>query len=302
MEAAASAVSAVSGKSGSLWRSGSKRATLEAKSGGLETQMSEEFAGKVALVSGGGSGIGAATCRALAKAGAYVGVLDRDTAAAAAIAGEIGEAGGQAGAHILDVADGATFARVAAAVAEAQGGIDVLVNCAGTITRHTIAHMPAEAWERVLAVNLRGPFNGIQAVLPHMRERGGGAIVNIASIAGRRISFGGGAHYSASKAGLLGFTRHAAYELAPDHIRVNAVCPGPTATPFGGLLPSAEARALRAKKIPLGRMVEPEDIADAVLFLAGDASRMCTGIALDVDGGVLISNDIPYEEYFGKMA
>jgi 3-oxoacyl-[acyl-carrier protein] reductase len=152
-----------------------------------------------------------------------------------------------------------------------------------------------------MAVNLRGPFNGTQAVIPHMRKRGGGAIVNIASVAGRRISFGGGANYSASKAGLLGFTRHAAYELAPDKIRVNAVCPGPTATAFGGgQIPSAEQKAARAGKIPLGRMVEPEDIADAVLFLASDMARMCTGIALDVDGGVLISNNIPYEEYFAR--
>ena len=161
--------------------------------------------------------------------------------------------------------------------------------------------MPTADWDRVIAVNLRGPFNGTQAVIPHMKKRGGGAIVNIASVAGRRISFGGGANYSASKAGLLGFTRHAAYELAPDKIRVNAVCPGPTATAFGGgQVPSTERKAERAKKIPLGRMVEPEDIADAVFFLASDASRMCTGIALDVDGGVLISNDIPYEEYFAR--
>ena len=263
--------------------------------------MSDEFAGKVALVTGGGNGIGAAASQALAHAGATVALLDRDHAAAEAVAAEIVGHGGKAGAHALDVADGAAFARLAAAIAEREGGIDVLVNCAGTITRHTIARMPAEAWERVLAVNLRGPFNGVQAVLPHMRARGGGAVVNIASVAGRRISFGGGAHYSASKAGLLGFTRHAAYELAPDHIRVNAVCPGPTATAFSGRMPSAEARAARAKKIPLGRMVEPEDIADAVLFLAGNASRMCTGIALDVDGGVLISNDIPYEQYFANM-
>jgi NAD(P)-dependent dehydrogenase (short-subunit alcohol dehydrogenase family) len=177
----------------------------------------------------------------------------------------------------------------------------VLVNSAGTITRQTIAAMPIADWDRVIAVNLRGPFNGTQAVIPHMRKRGGGAIVNIASVAGRRISFGGGANYSASKAGLLGFTRHAAYELAPDKIRVNAVCPGPTATAFGGgQLPSAQRKTERARKIPLGRMVEPEDIADAVLFLTSDMSRMCTGIALDVDGGVLISNDIPYEEYFAR--
>jgi NAD(P)-dependent dehydrogenase (short-subunit alcohol dehydrogenase family) len=263
--------------------------------------MPNDFAAKIALVTGGGNGIGAATCRALARAGAYVAVIDRDLAAAEAVAAAIAGNAGKAGAHALDVADGSAFAALAATIVERAGGIDILVNCAGTITRHTIAAMPAEAWERVMAVNLRGAFNGVQAVLPHMRARGGGAIVNIASVAGRRISFGGGAHYSASKAGLLGFTRHAAYELAPDHIRVNAVCPGPTATAFSGRMPSDEARAARATKIPLGRMVEPEDIADAVLFLAGDASRMCTGIALDVDGGVLISNDIPYEEYFRNM-
>ncbi len=93
-------------------------------------------------------------------------------------------------------------------------------------------------------------------------------------------------------------TRHAAYELAPDHIRVNAVCPGPTATAFGGAVPTEESRAARARTIPLGRMCEAEDIADPILFLAGDAARMITGVALTVDGGVLIKNDTPYEEYF----
>src|SRR5207244_9891675 len=156
----------------------------------------------------------------------------------------------------------------------------------------------ATDWDRVIAVNLRGPFNGTQAVIPHMKKRGGGAIVNIASVAGRRISFGGGANYTASKAGLLGLTRHAAYELAPDRIRVNAVCPGPTATGFGGAMPSEEAKAVRARKIPLGRMCEAEDIADPILFLAGHDAPMITGVALTVDGGVLVKNDTPYEEYF----
>ena len=260
--------------------------------------MTTDLAGKIVLVTGGGNGIGAASSRAFAKAGARVAVIDRDGDAAAKVAAEIG--GGATG-HALDVADGAAFARLASEIAAVAGGIDVLVNSAGTITRQTIAAMPVADWDRVIAVNLRGPFNGTQAVIPHMRKRGGGAIVNIASVAGRRISFGGGANYSASKAGLLGLTRHAAYELAPDKIRVNAVCPGPTATGFGGgQVPSAERKAQRATKIPLGRMVEPEDIADAVLFLASDMSRMCTGTALDVDGGVLISNDIPYEEYFAR--
>src|SRR5216110_1854613 len=256
--------------------------------------MTIDLTGKVALVTGGGNGIGAASCRALAKSGARVAVIDRDGEAAAKVASEIG--GGATG-HALDVADGEAFKRLASEITARAGGIDILVNSAGTITRQTIAEMPSADWDRIIAVNLRGPFNGTQAVIPHMKQRGGGAIVNIASVAGRRISFGGGANYTASKAGLLGLTRHAAYELAPDNIRVNAVCPGPTATGFGGAMPTEESKAARARKIPLGRMCEPEDIADPILFLAGPAARMITGVALTVDGGVLVKNDTPYEEY-----
>src|SRR6202051_5054617 len=186
-----------------------------------EERMPAELAGKIVLVTGGGNGIGAASSRAFAKAGARVAVIDRGGDAAAKVAAEIG--GGATG-HALDVADGAAFARLASEIAAEAGGIDVLVNSAGTITRQTIAAMPVADWDRVIAVNLRGPFNGTQAVIPHMRKRGG-AIVNIASVAGRRISFGGGANYSASKAGLLGFTRHAPYELAPERLRGKAACP-----------------------------------------------------------------------------
>ncbi|HMD63002.1 MAG TPA: SDR family NAD(P)-dependent oxidoreductase [Stellaceae bacterium] len=259
--------------------------------------MANEFVGKVAVVTGGGNGIGAATCRAFAAAGARVAVLDRAAEAAEALAKEIAGRGGHATAHAVDVADRGAFAAAAAEIAEAAGGIDILVNGAGTTVRRMIPEMSPEDWDRVIAVNLTGSFNGIQAVLPYMRRRGG-AIVNVASIAGQRISFGGTANYSASKAGLLGLTRHAAYELAPDGIRVNAVCPGPTATGFGGAMPSEETKAARARKIPLGRMCEPEDIADPILFLAGHAARMITGVALTVDGGVLVKNDTPYEEYF----
>ena len=186
--------------------------------------MTLDFTGKIVLVTGGGNGIGAASARKFAASGARVAVIDRDGDAARKAAAEIGN--GAAG-YELDVSDGAAFARLAADIAARDGGIDVLVNSAGTITRQTIAAMPVADWDRIIAVNLRGPFNGTQAVIPHMKKRGGGAIVNVASVAGRRISFGGGANYTSSKAGLLGLTRHAAYELAPDRIRVNAVCPGP---------------------------------------------------------------------------
>jgi len=260
--------------------------------------MPDDFAGKVVLVTGGGNGIGAATCRDFAAAGARVAVLDRLAEAAATVVEDIARHGGSATAHAVDVSDRSAFADAAAAIAAAAGGIDILVNGAGTTVRRMIAEMGPEDWDRVISVNLTGAFNGIQAVLPHMRRRGGGAIVNVASIAGQRISFGGTANYTASKAGLPGLTRHAAYELAPDGIRVNAVCPGPTATAFGGAVPSEQNKAARARKIPLGRMCEPEDIADPILFLAGPAARMITGVALTVDGGVLVKNDTPYEEYF----
>ncbi len=262
--------------------------------------MTEDFSGKIALVTGGGNGIGAATCRAFAVAGAQVAILDRDGTAAEAVAAEITGRNGHAAAFALDVADRDAFARLTESITEAWGGIDILVNGAGTTVARMIAEMGVEDWDRVLAVNLTGAFNGIQAVLPHMRMRGAGAIVNVASIAGQRISFGGTANYTASKAGLLGLTRHAAYELAPDGIRVNAVCPGPTATGFGGTTPTEESKGIRAHKIPLGRMCEPEDIADPILFLAGESARMITGVALTVNGGVLVKNDTPYEEYFRR--
>jgi NAD(P)-dependent dehydrogenase (short-subunit alcohol dehydrogenase family) len=133
--------------------------------------MSEDFTGKVALVTGGGNGIGAATCRAFAVAGAQVAVLDRDAAAGERIAAEITRSNGRAAAYGLDVVDRAAFSRLAEAVNEAWGGIHILVNGAGTTIRRMIGEMGAEDWDRVIAVNLTGAFNGIQAVLPHMRAR-----------------------------------------------------------------------------------------------------------------------------------
>ena len=257
-----------------------------------------DFNGRIAVVTGGAQGIGRAIATRLVHGGATVWLWDRDIALAKATAAELKSAGRCFASHV-DVTD---LAQVEAAVKALDGGrVDILVNNAGIAGTNALTwEYPPQEWARVLAVNLTGAFNGIQAVLPHMRARGGGSIVNIASIAGQRISFGGTANYSASKAGLLGLTRHAAYELAPDGIRVNAVCPGPTATGFSGAVPSEEAKALRAQKIPLGRMCEPEDIADPILFLAGSAARMITGVALTVDGGVLVKNDTPYDEYFRR--
>jgi len=127
--------------------------------------------------------------------------------------------------------------------------------------------------------------------------RGGGGVVNVASIAGKRMSYHGGPDYTAAKSGLLGLTRHTAFELAAYNIRVNAVCPGPVLTPMVEETTTAEERAGTAKMIPLGRWIEPADVAAAVLFLAGPGAAMCTGTTLDVDGGVMVSNRTPYEIY-----
>ena len=254
------------------------------------------LAGKTAIVTGAAGGIGAAAARALAAAGARVALLDRDAervaAAAAAIAG--------ARAYPADIADKAAVERVFAAVARDLGGIDILVNNAGIESVWTIERMPEADWDRVLDVNLKGAMLCTQAAVPSMKARGGGAIVNVASVAGKRISFSGGASYTASKAGLLGFTRHAAFELGLYRIRVNAVCPGPTLTPMiERNLDAAQRKSVEAI-VPLGRWVLPEDVAAAIVFLAGDGAAMCTGTSIDVDGGVLVSNGSPYREYFAR--
>jgi len=254
------------------------------------------LAGKVAVVTGAAGGIGAAAAKALAAAGACVALFDRDGERVAATAAEIAGAS----AYPIDISEKSAVEAAFASVARDFGGLDILVNNAGIESVWTIERMPEAEWDRVLAVNLKAAMLCTQAAVPAMRARGGGAIVNVASVAGKRISFSGGASYTASKAGLLGFTRHAAFELGIDRIRVNAVCPGPTLTPMiERNLNAAQRKGVEAI-IPLGRWVMPEDVAAAIVFLAGDGAAMCTGTSLDIDGGVLVSNGSPYEEYFAR--
>ncbi len=251
---------------------------------------------KVAVVTGAGSGIGAAAARALAAAGAMVALIDRDADAVTREA----RASERARPFVADVSDRVAVQAAFAEIATALGGIDVLVNNAGVESVWTIERMPESDWDRVLAVNLKAAMLCTQAAVLPMRSRGGGAIVNVASVAGRRISYSGGAAYTASKAGVLGFTRHAAFELGRDRIRVNAVCPGPTLTPMILRNTDATQRDRIAASVPLGRWVMPDDVAQAILFLASESASMCTGTALDVDGGVLVSNGASYEDYFAR--
>jgi NAD(P)-dependent dehydrogenase (short-subunit alcohol dehydrogenase family) len=258
--------------------------------------MESGLRGKFAAVTGAASGIGAAAAKALAAEGARVALIDRDHAAAQAQAAALPGAL----AYACDVADAEAVTRTFAAIAADFGGLDVLVNNAGVESVWTIANMPPAEWDRVLGINLRGAMLCTRATVPLLRARGGGAVVNIASVAGKRMSYSGDAAYTASKAGLLGFTRHAAYELGAYGIRVNAVCPGPTLTPMITRNLDRAAQDAVAKAVPLGRWVLPADVACAIVFLAGDTARACTGTALDVDGGVLVSNGGRHEDYFAR--
>jgi 2-hydroxycyclohexanecarboxyl-CoA dehydrogenase len=242
--------------------------------------------GRIALVTGGASGIGAATARRLAAEGARVAVADIDVDGARAVAGEVDGA-----AVHMDVAD-AVSARDGVTEAERQlGPLDVLVNNAGTDRFAFFVHTDEELWDFVLGVNLRGTLAVTHAVLDGMQRRGGGAIVNVASEAGR-VGSQGSAVYSAAKGGVIAFTRAIARESARFGVRVNAVAPGPIDTP---LLDSAETElgeiGARLKQgmidaTLLRRSGTPDEVAATIAFLASDDASYLTGQTLNVSGGL----------------
>jgi NAD(P)-dependent dehydrogenase (short-subunit alcohol dehydrogenase family) len=238
--------------------------------------------GRVALVTGGGNGIGRATCHALAQAGAQVAVTDVDQPATAKVADEIG---GEA--HRLDVADEVQVREVVAAVAKRHGRIDVLVNNAGLGARVPTVELPTERWRQVLAVNVDGGFFCAREAGRHMLRAGRGAVVNVASIMG----LVGGAYYPnlayhTAKGAVVNLTRALACEWAPYGVRVNAVAPTFARTRLTEPLLADKAMEQRLlEHTPMGRLVEPEEVAAAILFLASDAASMITGATLPVDGG-----------------
>jgi NAD(P)-dependent dehydrogenase (short-subunit alcohol dehydrogenase family) len=255
-----------------------------------------ELAGRVAIVTGAGGGIGAGIALTLAEAGAAVVIADQDEASAATSAAAIEKTGGRALAVTADVSDGAQVRTLVAAAVERLGGVDILVNNAGIATTSFVEDLDETAWRRVIDVNLTGPFLCAKAVLPHMRVRGWGRIVNISSVAAKRISFMAASSYTASKAGLLGFTRHLAYEVARDGINVNAICPGPTLTPMYEQNADEITRRERIGMVPKARWMTPDDIGRATVFLCSPAADAICGIALDVDGGSLLGW-MPVDEY-----
>ena len=242
--------------------------------------------GKAALVTGGASGIGAATSRRLAAEGARVAIADVDTAGAREVAGELDGAAVE-----MDVADTGSVAAGLDAAAEAVGPIDVVVNNAGTDRFGWFTKVDEADWDLVLAVNLRGTLAVTHAVLPSMHERGGGAIVNVASEAGR-VGSQGSAVYSAAKAGVIGFTKAIALESARYGVRCNAVAPGPVDTPLLNAAPEvlgelgARLRQGMIDATAMRRIGQPDEIAAVIAFLASDDASYVTGQTLNVSGGL----------------
>jgi len=247
-----------------------------------------DYRGKVALVTGGGSGIGRATCEIFAERGGAVVVADLKEAAAKATVESIAGKGARAEAIRCDVTRWADVQAAVDMARRAFGRLDVVINCAGILRGSRLEDTSEEEWNEVLRVNLTGAFLVTKAAMRAMREQGGGAIVHIASRMAIRVKEEHGA-YAASKAGILQLTQMAALEGAPHGIRVNCVCPGFIDTPMtrlSGPKDSVDAQfAGWAKVCPLGRSGRPDEIARAMLFLASGDASFITGVALPVDGG-----------------
>jgi 3-oxoacyl-[acyl-carrier protein] reductase len=256
----------------------------------LSSPQTSLNAPRVHVVTGGSHGIGAATVALLSAAGHRV--ISLDVVAPPTDSGS----GDSSVLHLTcDLASEDAIRAAFARIAQDLGHVDGLVNCAGVESRHLLENMSVAAWDRVMDINLRGTMLCLQAAAPLMRE--GASVVNVASIAGKRMSYSGDAAYTASKGAVLAFTRHMAFELAGRRIRVNAVCPGPTLTPMIYRSLSEERIAAVAEAVPLGRWVQAEDVAQTIAFLLSSAAAMITGSTIDVDGGMLVSNGTPYRDY-----
>jgi NAD(P)-dependent dehydrogenase (short-subunit alcohol dehydrogenase family) len=244
---------------------------------------------KVAIVTGAASGIGRASAELFAAEGASVLVADLRTEGCTEVAAALRARGFRAEACVVDVRDDASVQAMVARAVRAFGGIDVLFNNAGVGNYVPFDDLEPDEWDRIVGVNLKGVYLGCRHAVPELRRRGGGVILNTASLSGLQAQARNEA-YCASKAGVIQLTRSLARELAEDHIRVNCICPGAVDTPllrrFAGTGQRADEQiAAVGRRAPLGRVARPEEIAAAALFLVSDEASFITGVALPVDGG-----------------
>ena len=257
--------------------------------------MPKKLNGQVAVVTAGGSGIGAATAVRFAQEGAAVIVADLSGKRAEVVTAQINAAGGKATCIKMDVADPEGIQAMIQLTLDTYGRLDIMFNNAGLGELALLEETSLGSWNRTIAVTLTGTFLGMRHCLPIMREQGKGAVVNTASVSGIGGDCGMSA-YNAAKAGVINLTRSAAIENAKYNIRINCVCPGAINTRAAQLLSGENAdrfRQVQANAHPLGRMGEPEEIANTVLFLASDEASFITGEEIAVDGGVTAQSGLP---------
>jgi 3-oxoacyl-[acyl-carrier protein] reductase len=240
--------------------------------------------GKVAIVTGGGSGIGRAAALAFAAAGARVVVANRTGAKAEAVATEIVALGGRAVGVQVDVSVGRDVQRMIATAVERFGGVDILFNNAGISPHGTVTEMSEEEWDECIAIDLRSVFLGAKYAIPVMQQRGGGVILNTAGTLGIRPCRNKAA-YGAAKAGVINLTKAIALDYARDAIRCNVICPGYIETPLTAHIAPADRDAFLESSQPLRGLIQPEEVASLAVYLASDAARMITGQAYVINGG-----------------
>jgi 3-oxoacyl-[acyl-carrier protein] reductase len=249
----------------------------------------QDFKGRTAIVTGASRGMGAAISAVLRERGATLLIndlgpgLDEAAHRLLSVPGE-----GDVVAHLADVTDSDAVRRMVAEALSATGRVDILVNNAGVLRSTPVIDIPEDEWDFVVAVNLKGTFLCSQAALQQMRQQGWGRIVNLSSNAGKNVSTLGGAHYTASKAAVLGFTRHLAMEEAGNGITVNAVCPGLIDTDMVRATISTERQISYAESFPISRLGRPEEVAELVAFLASNRAAYITGASFDINGGDLM--------------
>lgn len=248
-----------------------------------------DLSNRVAIVTGAGHGIGRAVAKALAQHGALVVVNDVNQDSIEIVVNEIQSQDLKAVAHEADVSDWKSVKQMVDRTISELGDVNILVNNAGVLkSTSPLESISEKEWDQVIDVNLKGAFNCIKAVIPIMKEQRWGKIVNVSSIAGKSVSNSGGAHYTASKAALLGLTRHAALESAPFGININAIAPAGVDTEMVAKVWPQDRIDDLVKRIPIGRLAYPEEIADLVMFLVSDGSDYISGATIDINGGLLM--------------